>query len=108
MGENVDLTLLAKLARENLTETRALRRELADVRTLAPQTADFTRRMEQRLDTRINGVDARIGGVDTRIMSLRDDLELMVKSELMGRLAHFETRVEHMLEERLPVVEKTD
>jgi hypothetical protein len=32
----------------------------------------------------------------------------MVKSELMGRLAHFETRIEHMLDERLPVVEKTD
>jgi len=115
MAEDVDLTLLAKLVRENLTETKALRREVADVRTLALQTADFTRRMEQHLDaringvdTRINGVDARVGSVDTRIASLRDDLELMVKSELMGRLAHFETRIEHMLDERLPIVEKTD
>jgi len=61
MAENVDLALLATLVRENLTETRALRREVA-----------------------------------------------MFKSELMGRLAHFETRTEHLLDERLAIVEKTD
>jgi hypothetical protein len=58
MAENVDLTLLATLVRENLTETRALRRELA-----------------------------------------------MFKSELMGRLAHFETRMENLLHERLRTIE---
>ena len=47
MAENVDLTLLATLVRENLTETRALRREVA-----------------------------------------------MIKSELMGSLAHLETGIE--------------
>jgi hypothetical protein len=108
MAENVDLTLLAALARENLTETRALRREVADVRTLALQSLDYMRRMEQRLDGRISGLDGRISAVDSRIGSLRDDLELMIKAELMGRLAHFETRIETMLHERLAAIEKAD
>ena len=94
MAENVDLTLLAKLARENLAETKPLRRELTDVRTLALQTSDYVRKMEQRLDARIVGV--------------RDDLELMLKSELMGRLAHFETRIGNLLDQRLALIEKTD
>ena len=42
------------------------------------------RKMEQRLVA--------------RLVAERDDLELMLKSELMGRLAHFETTVEQMLD----------
>ena len=122
MAENVDLTLLAKLARDNLAETGALRREVGDVRTLSLQTVDYMRRMEQRLDTRIDGLEAKIGGVDDRVRaiddrfraldarmaSLREDLELMIKSELMGRLAHFETRMENLLHERLSTTERAD
>jgi len=143
MAENVDLTLLTALVRENLTETRALRREVADVRTLSLQTVDYVRRMEQRMDVRADALDAKIGGVDdrvrgiddrfrtvddrfrgvddrlrsindgigalgTRMASLREDLELMIKSELMGRLAHFETRMENLLHERLGAIERAD
>jgi chromosome segregation ATPase len=143
MAENVDLTLLATLVRENLTETRALRREVGDVRTLSLQTVDYMRRVEQRVDARIDALDAKIGGVDdrvrgiddrfrmiddrfrgvddrlrsindgiggldTRMASLREDLELIIKSELMGRLAHFETRMENLLHERLSAIEKAD
>jgi hypothetical protein len=101
MVDNVDITLLAKLAQDNLAETKAMRRDMADmrreltgVRTLALQTADYMRKMEQRLDARIVGV--------------RDDLELMVKSELMGSLANFEVKMGNMLHERLAEIEKTD
>jgi uncharacterized coiled-coil protein SlyX len=120
--ENVDLSLLAKLARDNLAETKALRGEVADVRTLSLQTVDYMRRMEQRLDARIGGLDARIsdldarvanvdsriGGLDDRLVGIRDDLEIMLKSELMGRLANFETRMEHLLDQRLASLEKSD
>jgi fumarylacetoacetate (FAA) hydrolase family protein len=129
MAENIDLTLLATLVRENLAETRALRREVADVRTLSLQTVDYMRRMEQRMDARIDGLEAKIGGVDDRVRaiddrfraiddrfraldarmaSLREDLELMIKSELMGRLAHFETRMENFLHARLSAIERAD
>src|SRR5262245_12385384 len=122
MTENVDLTLLAKLARDNLAETKALRGEVADVRTLSLHTVEYMRRMEQRLDTRISGVDARISdldgrishldsrisGLDDRIVGIRDDLEIMLKSELMGRLANFETRMENLLDQRLASLEKTN
>jgi hypothetical protein len=94
MAENVDLSLLTKLAQDNLAEMKAVRREVADIRTLALQTADYMRKMEQRLDARIVGV--------------RDDLELLLKSELMGSLAHFETRMENLLHERLAEPQKTD
>jgi hypothetical protein len=108
MADNVDIGLLAKLARENLSEIKAVRRDQADMRreqtdmrrqltdvsTLAVQTAEFIRKMEQRLDA--------------RMVAVRDDLELMLKSELMGRLAHFETRIENLLHERLAIIEKTD
>ncbi len=63
------------------------RMSLEPRRTRLLATIDCMRKMEQRLDARITGV--------------RDELELIIKSELMGRLAHFETRMEQMVEQRL-------
>ncbi|MBU1384086.1 MAG: hypothetical protein KKG14_07885 [Alphaproteobacteria bacterium] len=76
MTETVDLALLAKLAEQTLAEVRQLRKEVADVRTLALQSTEFTRRMERRVN------------------ELKDDLELMLKSELMGQLTNVESRIE--------------
>jgi len=36
-----------------------------------------------------------------RIDDSKDDLEIMFKSELMGRLTHFETRIDEKIEELL-------
>jgi hypothetical protein len=36
-----------------------------------------------------------------RVDDVKDDLEIMVKSELMGRLTHFETRIDQKIEEML-------
>ncbi len=63
---------------------REIRKELAAQQTLVLQAGDYMRKMEQRLDARIVGV--------------RDDLELMLKSEMMGRFTHFETTIEQRLE----------
>ncbi len=87
---DVDLTLLTKLAEQTLSEVRQLRKEVADVRTLALQGTEFTRRMERRVN------------------ELKDDLELMLKSELMGQLTHVETRLEasiDALSERVSAIE---
>jgi hypothetical protein len=67
-----------------LEHLKAIRKDLADQRTLLFQSVDYMRKMEQRLDA--------------RIVATRDDLELMLKSELMGRLTHFETTIEQRLE----------
>lgn len=90
MAEAADLTLLAKLAEQTLTEVRQLRKEVGDVRTLALQGTEFTRRMERRVN------------------ELKDDLELMLKSELMGQLTNVETRIEASIEglsERVSAIE---
>lgn len=59
-----------------LPHLRALRSELADVRTISLASVDHARRIERRLD------------------EVRDDLELMIKAEPVGRLGHFETQIE--------------
>lgn len=80
----VDTTLVLNVLKE-------IRAEQASQRTLALQTVDYLRRIKKRLDDRLVALDGRLG-------SLKDDLELMVKAELMGRLSHFETRVEQRLD----------
>jgi hypothetical protein len=78
MAETVDNTLLASLLRD-------IRKEQTEQRTLLLSVVDHVRKMEQRLDARIMGV--------------RDDLELVLKSELLGSLTNFETRIEQRLAE---------
>lgn len=81
MADNADITLLARLAEQTLSEVRLLRKAVADVRSLSLQNTDFIRR------------------VDRRMGELKDDLELMLKSELMGQLTHVETRIERSLDD---------
>lgn len=76
---DVDLTLLTSLAQESLEQGREIRRELRDLRTLTLNTVDYVRRLDRRMG------------------ELRDDLELMLKSELMGRFTHLQTRLDERL-----------
>ena len=109
MTDNVDITLLAKLSQETLTAVQAMRRELADARALARETFEYMRKMESRheqrfigVDQRIAGVDQRLVGIDQRITDLKDELELIIKAEIGGRLTNFENK----LDERLANIEK--
>jgi hypothetical protein len=83
MSETLDLTFLGEQSKKTLTELQKLRRELADVRTLSLQTLEHGRRQERNLG------------------EVKDDLELMLKAELMGRLSNFETRIEQLIDEKL-------
>ena len=86
-----------------LTILRDMRKEQADHRTLLLGVVESLRRLEARSDKRMLALETRLG-------DLRDDLELMLKSELLGSRAHFETVYEHKLEalaERLAAVEAT-
>jgi chromosome segregation ATPase len=101
MADNVDNTLLQNLLLD-------IRKELGEQRGLLLQSLELDRRryrdIDDRvlaIDRRIAGVDERISGLDARIANLKDELEMMIKSELMGALANLETRIEHMFDERL-------
>jgi chromosome segregation ATPase len=77
----VTLEVLGRLMERNLTEQAALRSDLREVRSLALALSEQGRRVERRVE------------------ELRDDLELMLKTELMGRLGHFEAQIERRLED---------
>lgn len=92
-NEPISLELLARLCQQTLQETRATRKEVADVRTLSIKTIEFARRIERR------------------VAEQRDDLELMLKSELGGSLAHMQTRIENYLqpiEDRLSGIDELE
>lgn len=72
MTDNVENLVLEQL--------KAIRRDIADVRTLTLLNSDYIRRLDRRMS------------------ELRDDLEMMVKAELIGQLGHFETVIEQRLE----------
>jgi hypothetical protein len=84
-----------------------VRRDLTDVQKLAIKTVEVLTKMEKRnevryaaVDRRFSVVDARLNGLDQRIGDLKDDLQLMIKSELMGALGNFETRMISLIDER--------
>lgn len=85
MVDVVDNTLLVSLLCD-------IRREQGEQRSLLLNLVEYARKLDQRLDQ----VERRL---DDRIISLRDDLELMLKAELVGKLTHFETRIDERLAE---------
>ncbi len=77
---DVTLEMLQALIQRANAEQTAIRRENNENRTLLLATVDQGRRIERRLN------------------EITADIELMVKSELMGRLGHFEIQMEGRLE----------
>ena len=85
---------MAEIENLMLPMLREIRKEQADQRTLLLSLVDHMRKMEQRLEARIT--------------YLRDDLELMLKAELLGRLTHFETMMDQRIDalaERIAAIE---
>ena len=79
------------MLQEIQAEQRSHRTELRDVRSLLLSQVEQGR----RLDRRIVEVERRLGTIEARISEVSDDLELMLKSELMGRLGHLEVTMGH-------------
>lgn len=90
MAETVDNTLLLEI-----------RKEQRDQRSLLLQTSEYVRKLGQHTETRLLAIERKILNVEERMSALKDDLELMIKSELMGSLTNFETRIENLIERRL-------
>ncbi len=79
-----------------LSILKEIRAEQRDHRSLLLQLAESSRRH----DRRFNDMERRFSDIERRIGDLSGELELMLKSELMGRLTHFET----LIDERLAVL----
>lgn len=89
--EAVTLELLGRLIREIQAEQRATREQ---------------RREEVAV---LRALVDRVGRVDRHINELRDDLELMIRSELMGQLGQLRTQTEQNIEalaERVEALER--
>lgn len=71
-----------------LSLLREIRTELRDHRSLLINLIDFTRRLDRRIDH-----------FDRRLSEVKDDVELMIRSELMGSQAHRDTLLNERLEQ---------
>ena len=67
---------------------RDIRREMTDQRALLLALVEQGQRLERRM-----------GELERRISEIKDDIEIMLKAELMGRMGNFEARFETRLEE---------
>jgi hypothetical protein len=52
------------------------------------------------------GVERKLLNLEERMKAHKDDMELMLKSELLGSLTSFQTKIENYVEQRL--AEKTE
>lgn len=89
--EAVTLDLLGRLVREIQAEQRATREQRREEVTVLRALVD------------------RMSRVDRHIAELRDDLELMIRSELMGQLGYLRTQTERDLDalaERMEALER--
>jgi len=94
MAETVDNSLLLEVLKE-------IRKEQRDQRTLLLLTSEHVRKLDQLTEARLLAIERKILNVEERISGLKDDLELMLKSELLGSLGNFEVRIENLIERRL-------
>jgi chromosome segregation ATPase len=92
MSDPVDSLMLSIL--------KEIRSEQRDHRTLLLQLAKGSRRHDRRfndIERRFNDIERRFADIEHRIGDLSGEFELTPKSELMGRLTHFETQIDEKL-----------
>ena len=93
----VSLELLQSLMQRSLDELAEVRRELGEMRheqvEMRREHAEMRRQNgEMRSIVLLLADQGR--RIERKVGEVRDEVELMVKSELMGRLGHFETLIE--------------
>ena len=77
----VTLELIGRMLRDAQTERREMKRDLDQMRPLLLALVDQNRRTEHQ------------------VSALKDDLELMIRAELMGSLGHYRTQIERKLDD---------
>jgi hypothetical protein len=78
MADNVDNTLMLEVLKE-------VRQEMRDQRALLLQSIDYGRSFERHLD-------AQLLAIHQRLNEVKDDLELTIKSEIMGLIGELDVR----------------
>lgn len=86
--DTVDLTFIGRTLEAIQREQREARKELGDIRQLALGIVDQGHR------------------TDRRIVDMKDEIELMIKAEIMGRLANFETRTTDAVIRAIDILEE--
>ena len=92
---DVTLEMLQGLVQRSLDEQSAIRKENNEMRSLLLALVDQTRRVERRMAD----MERRFGDVERRLSEVVSDVELMVKSELMGRMGIFEQQSQNRYDE---------
>ena len=85
---DVRLDVLQGLVQRTLDEQGAIREENNEMRSLLLALVDQTRRVGRRMAS----MERRLADVERRVGEVVSDVELMVKSELMGHMGIFEQR----------------
>ena len=79
-----------------------IRKEQNNHRTLLLLTVDAVRRLQQFTEESLLTVEKReFLDIEERMKAHKDDLELMLKAELLGAMTHFQTRIENYVERAL-------
>ncbi len=95
MAEDLEIPDSGRLDNKLLLPAlRDIRRDQRETKELLLALTKHVFEVEKRLAKRIDDMNKRFDEV-------KDDLEIMLKSELMGRLSHFETRIDQKIEELL-------
>ncbi len=89
------LEMLQGLVQRTLDEQGAIRKENNEMRSLLLALVDQTRRVERR----IADLERRFADVKRGLSEVVSDVELMVRSELMGRMGIFEQQSQNRYDE---------
>ena len=88
MADDLEIPDGGKIDNKLLLSTlRDIRRDQRETKELLLALSKHVSELEKRLGRRVDDV--------------KDDLEIMIKSELMGRLTNFETRIDQKIDELL-------
>ncbi len=88
MAEDLEIPESGKIDNKLLLSTlRDIRRDQPETKELLVALTKHVSELEKRLARRVDDV--------------KDDLEIMIKSELMGRLTNYEPRIDQKIEELL-------
>lgn len=102
MAEDTEIPDAGRIDNKLLLSTlREIRRDQRETKELLIVLTKYLAEVEKRLTKRMEDVSKRIDETNKRFDEVKDDLEIVLKSELMGRLTHFETRIDEKIEELL-------
>ena len=76
-----------------MTILEGIRADMRRRRTVLLQVAEAVRRHDRRFDE----MERRFGDVERRISDTGAEIELMLKAKLLGRLTHFEARMDERI-----------